>query len=74
MRNSDEDKTTFYTNEGIYFYTKILFRLKNAGETYQALVYRVQKSDKSQPQKGGKEVYHLFHHLFLLILSNTRAS
>ena len=30
----DEDKTTFITNEGIYYYKVVLFELKNAGAIY----------------------------------------
>jgi hypothetical protein len=38
MKKSDKDKTTFYTSEGIYFYTKMPFGLKKARTTYQELV------------------------------------
>nr|GEV23988.1 cytochrome P450 [Tanacetum cinerariifolium] len=35
---SDEEKTTFHTSQGVYCYTKMPFSLKNAGATYQRLV------------------------------------
>ncbi|GJT41288.1 reverse transcriptase domain-containing protein [Tanacetum coccineum] len=38
MAESDEEKTAFHTNHGVYCYTKIPFGLKNAGATYQQLV------------------------------------
>nr|GEV48496.1 reverse transcriptase domain-containing protein [Tanacetum cinerariifolium] len=31
----DEEKTTFITSQGIFFYSKMPFRLKNVGATYQ---------------------------------------
>ncbi|GKG47280.1 hypothetical protein Tco_0504477, partial [Tanacetum coccineum] len=41
MAEEDEDKTTFYAEERVFCYKKILFGLKNAGETYQRLVDKV---------------------------------
>ena len=38
MATEDEEKTTFYTDQGTYCYTKMPFGLKNAGATYQRLV------------------------------------
>ncbi|GJR50919.1 reverse transcriptase domain-containing protein [Tanacetum coccineum] len=38
MAKKDEEKTAFHTNEGIFCYTKMPFRLKNIGATYQRLV------------------------------------
>ncbi|KAK1431975.1 hypothetical protein QVD17_08812 [Tagetes erecta] len=38
MTPDDEDKTTFYTPDGIFCYTKMPFGLKNAGATYQRLM------------------------------------
>ncbi|GJY50302.1 reverse transcriptase domain-containing protein [Tanacetum coccineum] len=35
MAESDEEKTTFHTSQGVYCYTKMPFGLKNAGATYQ---------------------------------------
>ncbi|GJV48249.1 reverse transcriptase domain-containing protein [Tanacetum coccineum] len=41
MAEEDEDKTTFFTGEGVYYYQKMPFGLKNAGATYQKLVDKV---------------------------------
>ncbi|GJV41994.1 reverse transcriptase domain-containing protein [Tanacetum coccineum] len=38
MSKEDEEKTAFYTDQGTYCYTKMSFRLKNAGATYQRLI------------------------------------
>ncbi|XP_023742246.1 uncharacterized protein LOC111890354 [Lactuca sativa] len=38
MSKEDEEKTAFYTDHGTFCYTKMPFRLKNAGATYQRLV------------------------------------
>nr|GEX01449.1 reverse transcriptase domain-containing protein [Tanacetum cinerariifolium] len=38
LAESDEEKTTFHTGQGVYCYTKMPFGLKNAGATYQRLV------------------------------------
>ncbi|GKB20943.1 reverse transcriptase domain-containing protein, partial [Tanacetum coccineum] len=38
MSKEDEEKTTFYTDQRTYCYTKMPFRLKNAGTTYQRLI------------------------------------
>nr|GEY65746.1 reverse transcriptase domain-containing protein [Tanacetum cinerariifolium] len=38
MATEDEDKTAFITSQGIFWYTKVLFGLRNAGATYQRLV------------------------------------
>jgi hypothetical protein len=37
----DEEKTTFITSFGIFCYTKMAFRLKNKGATYQKCVHTV---------------------------------
>ncbi|GKA90624.1 hypothetical protein Tco_0812494 [Tanacetum coccineum] len=34
----DEEKTAFYTREGVFCYKRLPFGLKNAGETYQRLI------------------------------------
>nr|GEY28080.1 putative reverse transcriptase domain-containing protein [Tanacetum cinerariifolium] len=38
MATKDENKTAFITSQGIFFYTKMPFGLRNAGATYQRLV------------------------------------
>jgi hypothetical protein len=38
MAEAEEDKTAFYTDIGIFCYTKMSFGLKNAGATYQRLM------------------------------------
>ncbi|GJT10133.1 reverse transcriptase domain-containing protein [Tanacetum coccineum] len=47
MAKEDEEKTAFYTDQGTYCYTKMLFGLKNVGTTYQRLV-----DSTFQPQIG----------------------
>lgn len=41
MGHANQDKTTFITNQGLYRYTVMPFRLKNVGETYQRLVNKM---------------------------------
>ncbi|KAK9070269.1 hypothetical protein SSX86_010669 [Deinandra increscens subsp. villosa] len=43
MAREDESKTAFYTQGGIYCYTKMPFGLKNAGATYQRMMDKVFK-------------------------------
>ncbi|GJX71706.1 reverse transcriptase domain-containing protein [Tanacetum coccineum] len=38
MAKKDEEKTVFHTDEGVFCYTKMPFRLKNAEAMYQRLV------------------------------------
>ncbi|GKD51118.1 reverse transcriptase domain-containing protein, partial [Tanacetum coccineum] len=38
IAEEDEEKTAFYTDQGMYCYTKMSFGLKNAGATYQRLI------------------------------------
>ncbi|GJX73082.1 reverse transcriptase domain-containing protein [Tanacetum coccineum] len=38
IATEDEEKTTFYTDQGTYCYIKMSFGLKNAGATYQRLI------------------------------------
>ncbi|GJY33874.1 reverse transcriptase domain-containing protein [Tanacetum coccineum] len=40
MKRSNEEKTTFYNNQGLFCYTKMPFGLKNARATYQELIDR----------------------------------
>ena len=41
MKEEDQEKTAFVTSQGLYYYKVMLFRLKNAGTTYQRLVNQV---------------------------------
>ncbi|GJW52479.1 reverse transcriptase domain-containing protein, partial [Tanacetum coccineum] len=50
MAESDEEKTAFHTNQGVYWYTKMPFGLKNAGATYQRLV------DKAFDNQVGRNI------------------
>ncbi|GJT92448.1 reverse transcriptase domain-containing protein [Tanacetum coccineum] len=38
MAEEDEEKTVFHTSQGVYYYIKMSFGIKNAGATYQWLV------------------------------------
>ncbi|GKA63347.1 reverse transcriptase domain-containing protein [Tanacetum coccineum] len=38
MVEKDEEKPAFHTSQGVFYYTKMPFRLKNAGATYPRLV------------------------------------
>ncbi|GKA20129.1 reverse transcriptase domain-containing protein [Tanacetum coccineum] len=40
MAKEDEEKTAFITSQGIFYYSKMSFGLKNVGATYQPLVDR----------------------------------
>ncbi|GJV42365.1 reverse transcriptase domain-containing protein [Tanacetum coccineum] len=53
MAEEDEEKTAFHKNQGVFYYTKMSFGLKNAGATYQWLV------DKAFKKQIGRnlEVY-----------------
>ncbi|GJS22592.1 reverse transcriptase domain-containing protein [Tanacetum coccineum] len=53
MAEEDEEKTAFITSQGIFYYSKMSFGLKNAGATYQRLV------DKAFQKQIGRnlEVY-----------------
>ena len=41
MDPDDQEKTSFITGQGTYFYRVMPFGLKNAGATYQRLVNRM---------------------------------
>ncbi|GKF43333.1 reverse transcriptase domain-containing protein [Tanacetum coccineum] len=38
MVEEDKEKTVFHTSQGVFYYTKMSFGLKNAGATYQRIV------------------------------------
>ncbi|GJS56233.1 reverse transcriptase domain-containing protein [Tanacetum coccineum] len=50
MAESDKEKTTFHTSQGVYYYTKMPFGLKNARVTYQRLV------DKAFDSQVGRNI------------------
>ncbi|GJX30121.1 reverse transcriptase domain-containing protein [Tanacetum coccineum] len=50
MAETDEEKTAFHTSQGVYYYTKMPFGLKNAGATYQQLV------DKAFDNQVGRNI------------------
>nr|GEW61691.1 hypothetical protein [Tanacetum cinerariifolium] len=41
LKEKDDDKTSFFAGEGVYYYRKMPFGLKNTGVTYQRLVDKV---------------------------------
>ena len=41
MKKEDEEKMSFITHEGLYYYKVIPFRIKNIGPTYQRLMNHV---------------------------------
>ena len=41
MDESDQEKTSFVTNQGLFYYKVVLFGLKNAGSTYQRLMNKI---------------------------------
>jgi hypothetical protein len=44
IATDDEEKTSFITSFGIFCYTKMAFRLKNGGGTYQKWVHIILES------------------------------
>nr|GEW09282.1 reverse transcriptase domain-containing protein [Tanacetum cinerariifolium] len=50
LAEADEEKTAFYTGQGVYCYTKMPFGLKNAGVTYQRLM------DKAFESQVGRNI------------------
>nr|GEZ67105.1 reverse transcriptase domain-containing protein [Tanacetum cinerariifolium] len=50
MAATDEEKTAFHTGQGVYYYTKMPFGLKNAGATYQRLM------DKAFENQMGRNI------------------
>ena len=41
MNEEDQERTSFVTSQGIFCYKVMLFRLKNAGATYQRLMNKM---------------------------------
>ena len=41
MEDADQDKTSFDTSQGLFYYKVISFGLKNAGATYQRLMNKM---------------------------------
>ncbi|GKF40641.1 reverse transcriptase domain-containing protein, partial [Tanacetum coccineum] len=56
MAESDEERTTFHTSQGVYCYTKMPFGLKNAGATYQRLVDKAFENQGIKPGPEKREV------------------
>nr|GEX14570.1 reverse transcriptase domain-containing protein [Tanacetum cinerariifolium] len=56
LTETDEEKTTLHTGQGVYYYTKMPFGLKNVGATYQGL------TDKAFESQVGRniEVFNYF--------------
>ncbi|GJW06745.1 reverse transcriptase domain-containing protein [Tanacetum coccineum] len=53
MAKEDEEKTVFITSQGIFFYSKMPFGLKNVGSTYQRLVDKAfQKQIRRNLEEG----------------------
>nr|GEW70329.1 reverse transcriptase domain-containing protein [Tanacetum cinerariifolium] len=50
VATEDEDKTAFITSQGIFFYTKMPFGLRNAGATYQRLTTEAEEAFKQMKQ------------------------
>jgi hypothetical protein len=48
MAESDQERSSFTTDQGLYCYTVMPFRLKNAGATYQRLVNKMFQSQIGQ--------------------------
>ncbi|KAL0308953.1 UNVERIFIED_CONTAM: Retrovirus-related Pol polyprotein from transposon gypsy [Sesamum radiatum] len=55
MAEEDRDKTSFITENGIYCYNVMPFRLKNTGATYQRLVNKMFKDLISKNHGGCRE-------------------
>ena len=41
MEEEDQEKTSFVTSQGLFYYKVMLFGLKNAGATYQRLMNKI---------------------------------
>ena len=41
MDESDQEKNSFVTSQGLFYYKVVLFGLKNAGSTYQRLMNKI---------------------------------
>ena len=41
LDEADQEKTLFITSQGLFCYKLMLFRLKNAGATYQRLMNKI---------------------------------
>nr|GEU55944.1 reverse transcriptase domain-containing protein [Tanacetum cinerariifolium] len=54
MAKEDEMRTTFITSQGIFCYSKMPFRLKNAGATYQHLVDKAFQKQIGKNLEGNK--------------------
>ncbi|GJT33599.1 reverse transcriptase domain-containing protein [Tanacetum coccineum] len=67
MAKEDEEKTVFITSQGIFYYTKMPFGLRNAGATYQRLVdkafykqiERRQDKQKRRPKRNDRSSFSM---------------
>ena len=41
MHEADQEKTSFITSQGLFYYKVMPFGLKNAGATYQRLINKM---------------------------------
>ncbi|GJR48122.1 reverse transcriptase domain-containing protein [Tanacetum coccineum] len=60
IAEADEDKTAFFTENGVFCYRKMPFGLKNAGATYQRLVNKVPPGAYTVPTERDKRLVPIY--------------